>query len=113
MFHLVQSKTKSSNLIDHTIEKPGKLFDRPLETQFDHTVNHGCIVDIDPECKPLLPCLKVPEVERSQSLGKLFVSFNLLGATDRPVMDSTTLSVDKPRLQFCHRKSQGDIDRLL
>src|SRR4030043_91477 len=66
MFHLVQSKTKSSNLIDHTIEKPGKLFDRPLETQFDHTVNHGCIVDIDPECEPLLPCLKVPEVERSQ-----------------------------------------------
>jgi hypothetical protein len=58
MFHLVEGKPKASNLVPHTIEKSRNLLDRFLETQFDHPVNHRCIVNINPERESMIPFLK-------------------------------------------------------
>ena len=87
MFHLVKGKTKAPNLIHHTIEKSAKLLDRLLEAQFDHTVNHSRIVNINPEGKPLIPFLKGVKIEGPQSSCEVLISFKLLRASDRPVVD--------------------------
>jgi len=112
MFHFVQGETKSCDLIDDPIEKSGELLDGALETQFDNPMNHGRIINVDPEGQPLPPFFEGTEIERSQSSREIFVPLELLRASDRFITDRATLRVYESRFQIRHRECQGNIKRV-
>jgi hypothetical protein len=49
MLHFIQRKTKSPYLISDPIEKSRILLNRTFQPQFNHTVNHGRVINICPE----------------------------------------------------------------
>lgn len=112
MFHFVQGETKSSDLIDDPIEKSGELLHGALETPFDNPMNHGRIINVDPEGQPLPPFFKGTEIEGSQSPREIFVSLELLRASDRFITDRATLHVYESRFQIRHRECQGNVEGL-
>src|SRR5512136_445605 len=52
MLHFIQRKTKSPYLISDPIEESRILLNRALQPQFNHTVDHGRIINIGPEGEP-------------------------------------------------------------
>lgn len=105
MFHVIKGEMKAPDLIHHTIEKSTKFLDRHFETKFNDSVNHGRIVNIDPEGKFLIPFSKGAKIEGLQSSCEAFVSFKLLRASDHSVADYSFLRIDETDFQISHRKS--------
>jgi hypothetical protein len=63
MLHFIQRKTKSPYLISDPIEKSRILLNRTFQLQFNHTVDHGRIINIGPEGEPRSTVFERAEVE--------------------------------------------------
>ena len=112
MFDLVQGKTVAANLVGEAVKKPGDLFHGPLETQFDHSMDHHGIVNVYPESEALLPAFQGSEVESFQFTGKIFVPLEDIRAPDGSVPHPPCLYVDEPPPQIGHGQRQSDINGL-
>ena len=112
MLHIVEAKTVSSDLIVDAAEKTGELLHGVLEAQFDHTMNHGCVVNINPEGEPFSPAVKRPEIKGLQSSCEIFITIELLRPADGLVVNGAVFQVDEFCLQVGHCERQGNVDRL-
>ena len=113
MFDIIQGKSVASNLIGDPVKKAWELLDRFLKTEFNDPVDHGRVINVDPEGEFLVPDLKPPEVERSELTRKILIMFKGLGTPNLTIVDDALFDVDKLGLQISHRQCQGNVDGLL
>ena len=113
MLDIIQGKSVASNLIGNPVKKAWELLDRFFKTKFDDPMDHGRVINVDPEGEFLALGLKPPEVEGPELTGKILIMFKGLGIPNLAVMHDALLDVDKLGLQVSHGQCQGNVDGLL